>query len=248
MINPIDAEGSRPFVSTVAIRKHYVHIREQWDNPRMATPDTPLRADARRNRDQILVAAREIFAERGADVAMEEIARRASVGVGTLYRRFADREALIRAVFSETMQAVAEETRAALVDEPTAWAALVRIMRQSAWVHVSVQVNSPLVRSVVQADPEALQLRERLLDMLGDVVRRAQDEGTLRRDIGVGDIALLFLSVVHQPHAVTAEAVGFAPGRVLAVMLDGLRAPAPGELPGRPLTRADLDFDAKKSR
>jgi AcrR family transcriptional regulator len=209
----------------------------------MATPDTPLRADARRNRDQILAAAREIFAERGVDVAMEEIARRASVGVGTLYRRFADREALIRAVFSETLQVVAEETRAALVEERTAWAALMRIMRQSAWVHVSVQVKSSLVRSVVQTDPEALRLREELLEMIGQTVVRAQDEGTLRRDVGVGDIAMLFLSVVHQPHAVTPETAGFAPGRVLAVMMDGLRAPASGELPGRPLTRADLAFE-----
>jgi AcrR family transcriptional regulator len=210
----------------------------------MATPDTPLRADARRNRDQILVAAREIFAERGADVAMEEIARRASVGVGTLYRRFADRETLIRAVFRETFQAVADETQAALAEESSAWDALMRIMRQSAWLHVAVQAKSRLVTSVVKADPDASQLRDHTLDLLEEVVRRAQDEGTLRRDVGVGDLAMVFISVVHQTHSLTPEAAGLAPGRVLAIMMDGLRAPAPGELPGRPLTRADLDFEA----
>lgn len=210
----------------------------------MTTPETPLRADARRNRDQILMAAREIFAERGADVAMEEIARRASVGVGTLYRRFADREALIRAVFHDTFQTVAEETRAALDEEPTAWAALLRIMRQSAWLHVSVQAKSPRVTAVVKADPDTRRLRDHLLDMVGEAVRRAQAEGTLRRDVAVGDIAMLFMSVVHhQAPAVTAEAAGLAPSRVLAIMMDGLRAPAPGELPGRPLTRADLEFN-----
>jgi AcrR family transcriptional regulator len=208
----------------------------------VTTPETPLRADARRNRDQILVAAREIFAERGADVPMEEIARRASVGVGTLYRRFADREALILAVFHDTYQAVAEETRAALTEEPTGWGALMRIMRQSAWLHVSVQAKSPRVTAVVKADPDTWRLREHLLDMLDEVVRRAQDEGTLRRDVGVGDLAMLFMSVVNQSIAVTPEVAGLTPGRVLAVMMDGLRAPAPGELPGRPLTRADLDF------
>ena len=202
-----------------------------------------LRADARRNRDQILVAAREIFAERGADVPMEEIARRASVGVGTLYRRFVDREALIRAVFRDTYQAVADETRAALAEEPTAWAALVRIMRQSAWLHVSVQAKSPRVTAVVRADEETSRLRDELLDMLDQVVRRAQDEGTLRRDVGVGDLAMLFVSVVHQAQAVTPDVAGLVPGRVLAIMMDGLRAPAPGELPGRPLTRTDLEFD-----
>jgi AcrR family transcriptional regulator len=210
----------------------------------MTTPDTPLRADARRNRDQILVAAREIFAERGADVAMEEIARRASVGVGTLYRRFADREALIRAVFRETFQVVAAETRAAVAEEPTAWAALMRIMRQSAWLHVSVQAKSELVTAVVKADPDASRMRDHVLDMLDEVVRLAQEEGSLRLDVGVGDLAMLFMSVVKQPHNLTAEAAGVAPGRALAIMMDGLRAPGPGELPGRPLSRADLDFDA----
>jgi AcrR family transcriptional regulator len=220
-----------------------VHIQEQWDNPGMTTPDTPLRADARRNRDQILAAAREIFAERGADVAMEEIARRASVGVGTLYRRFADRETLIRAVFRETYQVVADETRAALDESASAWDALMRIMRQSAWLHVSVQAKSPLVTAVVKADPDTSRLRGHLLDMLDEVVRRAQAEGSLRPDVGVGDLAMLFMSVVKQTHALTSEAVGLAPGRVLAIMMDGLRAPGPGELPGRPLVRTDLNFE-----
>ena len=209
----------------------------------MTKPEAPLRADARRNRDQILVAAREIFAERGADVPMEEIARRASVGVGTLYRRFVDREALIRAVFRDTFQVVADETRAALEQERTAWDALMRIMRQSAWLHVSVQAKSPRVTAVVRADEETSRVRDELLDMLDEVVRRAQDEGSLRRDVGVGDLAMLFVSVVHQVPSVTEDAAGLVPGRVLAIMMDGLRAPAPGRLPGRPLTRGDLEFD-----
>jgi AcrR family transcriptional regulator len=208
----------------------------------MTKPEAPLRADARRNRDQILVAAREIFSQRGAEVPMEEIARRASVGVGTLYRRFVDREALICAVYRDIYQAVAEETRAALTDEPTGWAALVRIMRQSAWLHMGVQAKSPLVTAVVQADPETSRLRDHLLDVLDEVVRRAQEEGALRHDVGVGDLAMLFVSVVHQTHGVRAEVAGLAPGRVLAIMMDGLRAPAPAGLPGRPLTRADLDY------
>jgi AcrR family transcriptional regulator len=212
----------------------------------MRTPDvdSPLRADARRNRDQILVAAREIFADRGPEVPMEEIARRAGVGVGTLYRRFADRESLIRAVFRDTFQTVADETRAAATEEPNAWAALMRIMRLSAWLSVSVHAKSPLVSAVVKADPETERLRKGLIDLLDQVVRRAQDEGALRRDVGVGDLAMLFVSVVHQTNAVTAEAAVLAPGRVLAIMMDGLRAPAPSDLPGRPLTHADLDFDA----
>ncbi len=191
--------------------------------------DSPLRADARRNRDQILAAARAIFAEQGVEVPMEEIARRASVGVGTLYRRFPDREALIRAVFRDSFAAVAEETRAALAEEPTGWDALVRIMRLSERLRLSMSMHakSPLVSSVVRADPATERLRQELLDVLGQVVRRAQEEGALRRDVGVGDLAMMFVSVVHQTHAVAAEAAGLAPGRVLAIMLDGLRTPAP---------------------
>lgn len=209
----------------------------------MTTSDLPLRADARRNRDQILVAAREIFAERGAEVPMEEIARRASVGVGTLYRRFADRESLIRAVFMDAFERLAAEMTAATAEEPTGWDALTRIMRQSAWLSVSVQIRSALVHEVVRHDKEIASRREELLGTLDDVVRRAQDEGALRRDVGVGDIAMLFVSLAKQMPAVTEEAAAIAPARVLAIMLEGLRAPVTDELPGRPLTRADLDFD-----
>lgn len=215
----------------------------EWDNPRVATSDSPLRADARRNRDQILVAAREIFAERGVEVPMEEIARRASVGVGTLYRRFADRETLIRAVFRDIFESVAAEMTAAIAEEPTGWDAFTRIMRQSAWLSMSVQLRSRLVSVVVRHDRGAARLREELLDMLDGVVRRAQDEGALRRDVGVGDIAMLFVSLAKQMPSVTAEAAAIAPGRVLAILLEGLRTPVADELPGRPLTRADLAFD-----
>jgi AcrR family transcriptional regulator len=208
----------------------------------MATSDSPLRADARRNRDQILVAAREIFTERGAEVAMEEIARRASVGVGTLYRRFGDRETLIRAVFRETIQAVVDEIRAALGEEPTGWAALTRIMRQSAWLHVGFQSESPLVRAAIRVDEEGVRLREQALDMLEEVVRKAQAEGALRGDVGVGDLALLFMYVMKQTQAAPPQAAALAPSRLLAILMDGLRAPAADGLPGRPLTRADLDF------
>ncbi|MPZ79223.1 MAG: TetR family transcriptional regulator [Actinophytocola sp.] len=209
------------------------------------TPDaaTPLRSDARRNRDQILRVAKEIFAEQGVSVPMEEIARRADVGVGTLYRRFPDREALIRAVFRDSFRTVATETRAALEEEPTAWDALVRIMGQSAHLRLSMRLHaySAAVAAIVEADEESERFRRAAVDVLEQVMARAQAEGTLRRDVDVGDLTMLFVSVVHQPHNLPAEAARMAPGRVLAIMLEGLRAPAADPLPGRPLTRADVD-------
>ena len=80
----------------------------------MTAEATGLRADARRNRDQIVAAAKQWFAVQGPDVPMEEIARAAGVGVGTLYRRFPDREALIRAVVRESLTISVAEARAAL--------------------------------------------------------------------------------------------------------------------------------------
>ncbi len=207
------------------------------------TSETSLRSDARRNRDQILRAAREIFAARGLTVPMDEIAREAEVGVGTLYRRFPDREALIRAVFRDNVHAIATETRAALEEEPTAWDALVRIIRQSAQLRLSMRLHAhrAAVAAIVREDEETERYRREVFDVLDEVVRRAQDEGSLRGDVGLGDLAVLFVSVVHQPHDLAPDAAALAPGRVLGIMLDGLRARDAGELPGRPLTRADLD-------
>jgi len=203
----------------------------------------PLRSDARRNRDQILRAAKEIFAARGLTVPMDEIAREAEVGVGTLYRRFPDREALIRAVFRDSVRAIAAEARAALEQEPTAWDALVRIIRQTAQLRLSMRLHAhrAAVAAIVREDEEIERYRREAFDVLDEVMRRAQDEGSLRADVGLGDLAVLFVSVVHQPHNLAPEAAELAPGRVLGIMLDGLRARDAGALPGRPLTAADLD-------
>jgi AcrR family transcriptional regulator len=205
------------------------------------TSEASLRSDARRNRDQILRAAREIFAARGTSVPMEEIAREAEVGVGTLYRRFPDREALIRAVFRDNVRAIAEDIRAALDEEPTAWDALVRIIRQSAQLRLSMRLHAhrKAVAAMVR-DEETERYRREAFDVLDDVVRRAQEEGSLRADVGLGDLAVLFVSVVHQTHDLAPDAAELAPGRVLGIMLDGLRARDAAALPGRPLTRADL--------
>lgn len=206
------------------------------------TSETSLRSDARRNRDQILRAAKDIFAARGLTVPMEEIAREAEVGVGTLYRRFPDREALIRAVFRDNVRTIAEDVRAALDEEPTAWDALVRIVHQSAQLRLSMRLHAHRteVAALVRDDEETERYRRAAFDMLDEVVRRAQDEGSLRADVGLGDLAVLFVSVVHETHDLAPDAARLAPGRVLGIMLDGLRARGAAPLPGRPLTRADL--------
>ena len=208
-----------------------------------ADPEARLRADARRNRDQILAAAKTMFARQGPDAPMEEIAREAGVGVGTLYRRFPDRQALIRAVAQDNFAAVLAETRAAVAAEATAWDALVRIIRQSRELQLSVQlaILSPLARSIIRDDPVTGKFRHELLETLDSVVRAAQAEGALRLDVGPGDVATLLSLLLVRIPIVPAGPPRLAAERALALMLDGLRAQPGTELPGHPLTIEDFD-------
>ena len=207
-----------------------------------ADPEVRLRADARRNRDQILAAAKVMFARQGPDAPMEEIAREAGVGVGTLYRRFPDRQALIRAVAQDNFAAVLAETRAAVAAEATAWDALVRIVRQSRELQLSVQlaILSPLARSIIRDDPITGKFRHELLETLDSVVRAAQAEGALRLDVGPGDVAALLSLLLARIPVLPAGRSWLAAERALALMLDGLRAQPGTELPGHPLTIEDF--------
>lgn len=199
---------------------------------------TGLRADARRNRDQILAAARKVFADRGPDVPMEEIARAAAVGIGTLYRRFPDREALIRAVAQDNFAEVLAEVRTAAEEAPSGWEALVRALRCSRELRLSVQlaILSPLAWETIKGDPEASRFRRELLATLDGVVRTAQAEGTLRDDVGTGDVAALISLLLRRMPTGCDETASMVSERALALMLDGLRARPGTPLPGHPLT------------
>jgi AcrR family transcriptional regulator len=208
----------------------------------MTAEATGLRADARRNRDQIVAAAKQWFAVQGPDVPMEEIARAAGVGVGTLYRRFPDREALIRAVVRESLIISVAEARAALAEEPTAWQALVRVLRQSRELRLIVRITTAAqpAKTVVKDDEESGELRRAMIEVLDSVVHAAQAEGTLRTDIDTGDVAMLFTLLVRPVPLPDEEAAELAQERCTALVLDGLRAHTGTPLPGRPLTAADV--------
>jgi AcrR family transcriptional regulator len=208
-----------------------------------ADPETSLRADARRNRDQILAAAKSIFAASGADVPMEEIARAAGVGVGTLYRRFPDRDALIRAVAMDNFERVLIDARVIAAEEVSPWRGLERLLRQSIELQLSVQLAmvSHRALAILKGDPEVRRLRDEILTVLDDFVRGAQAEGKLRTDVGAGDIAILFATLLRQMHAKTDEVAAMAAGRCVGIMIDGLSARPGTPLPGRPITSRDLD-------
>lgn len=209
----------------------------------VADADTPLRADARRNRDQIIAAARAIFAECGPEIPMEEIARAAGVGVGTLYRRFPDRDSLIRAVAVENFERVLDDAKAAAAEEPTAWQALVRLLYQSIELQLSVQLSllSERALAILKGDPAVFALRTELLAEVERMVHGAQAEGRLRDDVDTGDIALLLAMRLRRPRATSPELARMANDRCTAIMIDGLKAKPDEPLPGRPLTRDDLN-------
>lgn len=212
-------------------------------DPDVQDGQTPLRADARRNRDQIIAAAKAIFAAEGPDVPMEEVARKAAVGVGTLYRRFPDRESLIRAVARDNFSQMLTQARGAVAEEPTAWEALVRILRQSRELELSAQLamHSPLAWAVIRDDPTTQQFRGAMFDTLDDVVHAAQAEGSLRPDVDTGDVTILISLLLRRMRNSSEKDTQLASERALGIMLDGLRAPSRSPLPGLPLTRADLD-------
>ena len=201
-----------------------------------------LRADARRNRDLLVHAAGELFAEHGPDVPMEEIARRAGVGVGTLYRRFPDRDALVRAVALGSFHRVVANARAAAA-EPDGWSGITRFVRRSvADLRLATWLSMWFARTwaELRLDAEQGELRAELLGLLEGLVRRAQREGTMRPDAGVGDLAVLLALVLRPLPGGLAAVTERAIERHVAVVLDGLRARVGEPLPGRAITLDDL--------
>jgi len=205
-------------------------------------PAIPLRADAQRNRDQIIAAARTIFVGQGPDTPMEEIARAAGVGVGTLYRRFPDRETLIREVARDNFARVLAVARASIEEEPSYWDALVRFVRfcQELRLSLHLSVISEQAGAIIRDDPETERFRRLLLIDLDHMVKGAQAEDRLRPDVGTGDVAMLFLLLMRQlPTKLTA--IENAMDRCLALVFDSLRIhPGHTPLPGRPITHDDF--------
>ncbi|GAA0979194.1 TetR/AcrR family transcriptional regulator [Nocardiopsis tropica] len=208
----------------------------------MAEPQA-LRADARRNRDLIVAAAKAVFAERGADVPMEEVARRAGVGVGTLYRRFPDRDALVREAARDSFGVLLARAREAADEGGRGWESFLVGLKDmpELWFTLRLTLFSPHTWPLVRDDAPARAAARELRLVIDGLVRDAQAEGALRPDVGTGDVLMLVALVVTGMGA-TAGALGpQVYERVLALALDGLRPGPAAPLPGRPLTPEDLD-------
>lgn len=198
-----------------------------------------LRADARRNRDLIVAAAQRLFLEQGVEVPLEEVARRAGVGIGTLYRRFPDRDALLRAVGEESLRRLADLAETAWREEPDAWHALCRFLRGAVELRLGALPAKlePHLHQRMRAGQDLHEMRQRIIAMILQMIEQAQADGALRADVGPGDVALLMTLNVYTPPDLPDEQ---AIPRVVEIMLDGLRAGAGPPIPGTPLDGDDL--------
>jgi len=182
------------------------------------------RRHARRNHELLVVAAREVFAERGVEASLEEIARRAGVGIGTLYRHFATREALVEAIFEDRITELIAIARAAAA-EPDGWQALVRFLEQMLELQASDRVLKDVLMRYPPGAGRLASAREEMRQLFEQVLERARKQGRLRDDFTISDLALLFWSFTPLIDA-TAEVAPNAWRRHLHWLLDGLRTEA----------------------
>ncbi|WP_155058518.1 TetR/AcrR family transcriptional regulator [Streptomyces blattellae] len=201
------------------------------------------RADALRNRERIVTAAREMFTEFGPDVPLDEIARRAGVGNATVYRNFPDRDALVREVICSVMDRTGEAAHQALMETGDAFEALERFVHAAADERVSalcVMISS----TFDQHHPDLEAARERVQQLIEEVMSRAKQAGQLRSDVAVGDVMLAVAQLSRPPAGVGCPSLDRFVHRHLQLFLDGLRAPARSVLPGAATTMENLRSQA----
>ena len=200
--------------------------------------DRPLRRDAERNRLRILEAAREVFAERGFDASLDQVAAHAGVGVGTVYRRFPDKDALIDALFEERIGDVAAAGQRALgASDP--WEGLVDFLQYAS----AVQARDRGLRQALlsRGADKTERAREKFIPIVAELVTRAQQAGSLRADLDPLDLPLVDLmvsTVADRTRQVSPEIWQ----RALTIIIDGLATTrqTPTPLPGKPLDRDQL--------
>jgi AcrR family transcriptional regulator len=197
-----------------------------------AEPGRPLRRDAERNRQRILDAARELVAEVGLDISHDDIARAAEVGVGTVYRRFPDKQRLIDELFDERVdQIIAIVDAARELDDP--WQGLYAFVAGNLELQAGDQGLKELMLGSSRASELAQRAQRRIGPAVRELVHRAHESGQLRPDVGVEDFPLIQMMV----GAVMEDARHIDPHlwrRALALVLDGYRAGThPDPLPSR---------------
>jgi AcrR family transcriptional regulator len=205
-----------------------------------------LRKDAERNRERLIAAGRALFAQRGLAATLNDVAHRAGVGVGTAYRRFANKEQLIEAIWQQQVSELETILKRALA-VPDAWDGLVLYLESS----LAAQANDRGMAQILSGQVEAEyydQQRDRLAPLVEQVVHRAREAGVIRPDVTATDMILLQIAVTSIAGTVQN---GTAPEgrrdagelyrRYLWIFLDGIRAPSShrSPLPVEALTTAE---------
>jgi AcrR family transcriptional regulator len=177
----------------------------------------PKRADARRNYEKVLAAAREAFAEGGESTALEEIARRAGVGIGTLYRHFPNRQALLEALYVDEVEEVCRS--AEQLDGADPWEALNGWFVRFIGYLATKQALAAELLNYLDRDAQLFQASRAALFEAGEpLLERAQEAGVVRPDVEIADVIQMVIGIAKIPAG--------DPGRtehILRIALDGLR-------------------------
>jgi AcrR family transcriptional regulator len=209
---------------------------------RDAAEPRPLRADARDNRQRLLDAARDVFIEHGPGAPLDEIARRAGTGIATLYRRFPDRQALMREVVVDAIERTGDEARRAAEAEPDPFRALAWYMHRAIDVRTAAVIPA-LLGEISLDDEEIMRARHTAPATIQVLIDAAHQAGTLRPDVTAGDIGMLIVRLSRPlPGGFPRETNDRLSHRHLDLMIDGLRASAqrPAQLGGPAMTFEDL--------
>lgn len=205
-----------------------------------------LRADAQRNLERILDAAHEVFAERGADASVAEIAARAGVGTGTIYRRFPTKDDLFAAMVERRLRELIDQAGAA-AEAPDVGRALRRFMQRVAAGHLADRGYCDAAENRLQVRPELRSLYDELIENVDRLLARAKAAGEIRADVNAYDVSVLLMSVAHAGLLTESLAPG-AWKRYLDIVLDGLRPDGARPLSRRALSSRDFksaDFTIK---
>ncbi|MEV4258681.1 helix-turn-helix domain-containing protein [Spirillospora sp. NPDC049652] len=184
-----------------------------------------MRADARRNLERILLAARDLVIERGPAVPLDDIAKRAGVGSGTLYRRFPDRATLLHAVAVDALTRTVAAASTATAQESEPFEALARYMREALDQRVSAVLPALLDSVDLAGDPELAALRREAVQLLEGMIERAHAAGALPPDVTFDDIGMMLVRLARPlPGPIPEETKHELARRHLELFIRGLRS------------------------
>jgi AcrR family transcriptional regulator len=180
-----------------------------------------LRKDAAINRERLLIAAGELFAEHGLDITLNDIAHHAGVGIGTAYRRFANKEEVIDALFEQRLQQVAAVASEAL-DDPDAWHGIVTFLERTLEMQFGDRGLTQIMNNPALGDARVSEARDRIAPLMTTLVERAKQQGVIRPDFNQTDLVFIqvaLTAVIESSRAVSPELYH----RYLTMLLDGIR-------------------------